>query len=87
MYTSQVVYVPHTSTISLPIRIFRKETPTFKYRMTYFIDGFNKNYFDFHKMNYFLEDWGLWGHSFQLLVPKKKYFESHPEYFSLVNGK
>lgn len=87
MYTSQAVYLPHNSTISLPVNISLKEKPSFTYRMTYFIDGFSKNYCDFHKMNYFLEDWGLWVHSFQTLVPKEKYFQSHPEYFSLVNGK
>lgn len=27
------------------------------------------------------------GHSFHYLVPPKKYFDAHPEYFSLVNGK
>ncbi len=32
-------------------------------------------------------DWGLWCHSFFEVMPPDKYFESHPEYFSLVNGK
>ncbi|MEN6577878.1 MAG: DUF4838 domain-containing protein [Phycisphaerales bacterium] len=32
-------------------------------------------------------DWGLWCHSFFSLVPPEEYFETHPEYFSLVNGK
>jgi hypothetical protein len=87
MYTSNVVEVPHKSTISLPVSIYKKQVPTFAYRMTYFIDGVNKNYCDFHKMNYNLEDWGLWVHSFEVLVPKEKYFKTHPEYFSLINGK
>lgn len=32
-------------------------------------------------------DWGLWCHSFFEVMPPDRYFESHPEYFSLVNGK
>lgn len=32
-------------------------------------------------------DWGLWCHSFFDLVPPDEYFETHPEYFSLVDGK
>ena len=32
-------------------------------------------------------DWGLWCHSFFELVPPDEYFEKHPEYFSLVDGK
>ncbi len=32
-------------------------------------------------------DWGLWCHTFFEVLPPEKYFESHPEYFSLVNGK
>jgi len=32
-------------------------------------------------------DWGLWCHSFFELVPPSEYFEKHPEYFSLVNGR
>jgi hypothetical protein len=86
MYTSTAIYVPNKSSISLPATIDRKESPTFAYRMTYFTDALNKDYCDFHKMNYFKENWGLWVHSFSTLVPPAKYFKSHPEYYALVNG-
>jgi hypothetical protein len=55
MYTSTAIYVPNKSSISLPATIDRKESPTFAYRMTYFTDALNKDYCDFHKMNYFKE--------------------------------
>lgn len=87
MYTAKVVDIPKTGTISLPAKINKKQVPTFNYRMTFFPDAFDKTYCDFHKMNVYLEDWGLWVHSFDQLVPKEKYFQSHPEYFALVNGK
>lgn len=32
-------------------------------------------------------DWGLWCHSFFEVAPPAEYFDAHPEYFSLVNGK
>ncbi|HEX8358100.1 MAG TPA: DUF4838 domain-containing protein [Segetibacter sp.] len=86
MYTSKVIYIPKNNSIILPATIDKKQTPTFKYRSTYFTDALNKDYCDFHKMNYFMEDWGLWVHSFSVLVPKEKYFKTNPTYFALVNG-
>lgn len=32
-----------------------------------------------------LSNWG--GHTWRLLVPPKKYFKDHPEYFAMINGK
>lgn len=32
-------------------------------------------------------DWGLWCHSFFSVVPPEEYFQTHPEYFSLVDGR
>jgi hypothetical protein len=34
-----------------------------------------------------IEDWGLFVHTFHRLLSPDKYFEEHPEYFSLVNGR
>jgi len=87
MYTSKDIFVPQNSTISLPANVSRREVPTFGYRITFFEDSDKKDYCDFHKMNYTFENWGLWVHSFEVLVPKDKYFQTHPEYFALVNGK
>lgn len=87
MYTSKVIEVPHKSLISLPASIYKKQVPTFAYRMTFFTDALDYAYCDFHKMNYIFEDWGLWVHSFDVLLPQAKYFQSHPEYYALVNGK
>lgn len=87
MYTATVTEVPHKSVITLPVSIYQKQTPAFLYRTTLFFDALNNTYCDFHKMHYFLEGWGLWVHSFDVLLPAKKYFQSHPEYFALINGK
>lgn len=86
MYTKEVVDIPKQKTISLPAGLYIKQTPAFDYRMSAFIN-LSKEYCDFNRQNYFLEDWGLWVHSFGVLLPGKKYFHTHPEYYSLVNGK
>ena len=31
--------------------------------------------------------WGTWCHSFQFFVSEKEYFDEHPEYFAMLNGK
>ncbi len=87
MYTVSVVEVPRTSSVTLPASIYKKQAPSFAYRTTLFLDALNNTFCDFHKMNYFFEDVGLWVHSFEALLPKDKYFQSHPEYYALVNGK
>lgn len=85
MYTRTVVEVPHKSTITLPVSIYKKQVPSFAYRTTFYVESLDHTYSDFHKMNYFFEDWGLFAHTFENLVPKAKYFESHPEYYALVS--
>ncbi len=42
-------------------------------------------YSDWRRMNYFMEGWGLWVHSFNTLVPPSL-FDTNPEYFALING-
>lgn len=34
----------------------------------------------------FAFSWGLFGHTFEVLVPYKKYFSEHPEWFSFADG-
>ena len=31
--------------------------------------------------------WTVGGHSWEIFVPKEKYYKDHPEYFALINGK
>ena len=86
MYAYDVIQTPKQTTIALPANINIKQSPAFNYRMGGF-DNLTKAYCDFNKQNYLYEDWGLWVHSFEVLMPPKTYFATHPEYFSLVNGK
>ena len=86
MYAQDVLQLPQNKTVELPTTINIKQVPAFDYRMSGFINLSNA-FCDFNKQNYFLEDWGLWVHSFKDLVPEDKYFNTHPEYYSLVDGK
>lgn len=81
------VEVPKNKSIQLKAPIENKQIPTFLYRMTDFAESRNPDYCNFHKLNCFMEDWGLWVHSFKTLLPKEKYFAAHPEYYALVNNK
>lgn len=86
-YSLTDIQIPHTASITIPASIRVKQIPTFDYRMTHYLEVSNKDYCDWNKLNYFMEDWGLWVHSFKTLLPPDQYFASHPEYFALVNGK
>ena len=86
MYAYDVVQIPKTKTIVLPAIINIKQNPAFDYRMSGFVN-LTTAFCHFNKQNYLFEDWGLWVHSFEVLVPSKTYFSTHPEYFALVDGK
>lgn len=71
-------------------------TPTFEFRDTYFRFAFDGDFCTKNRSNTPLGDvsaarggrvkWFNFHHSFSNLVPHGKYFASHPEYFSLVDG-
>lgn len=67
------------------------QNPSFRYRETlHLIPNADPEYALWHKMhnrNDFNRDWGLFVHTFQHLVPAETYFDAHPEWFSLVNGR
>lgn len=60
--------------------------PTIHYRTTSYSAMADQEYTDWQKLSS-RSDWGLFVHTFDTLVPEKKYGESHPEYYSLINGK
>lgn len=60
--------------------------PIIKYRTTSYSDMGDQEYADWHKTSS-RSDWGLFVHTFDTLVPEKKYGASHPEYYSLIDGK
>ena len=70
---------------------------TFEYREVYFRDAFDGDFAAKNMLNSNLADlsnkhgnkvkWYNFHHSFSDLINPKEYFDTHPEYFSLVDGK
>lgn len=84
-FTPALKYIPKQSTITFKT-IYDLQNPQFSFRQVYYPGQYDEEYKAWHKLNLLEEDWGLWGHSFDKLLPAKQYFKTHPEYFALVNG-
>ena len=59
--------------------------PAFSFRRTLFPGLYDEKFRNWHKIEE-LDDWGMFVHTFQHLIPPETYFEEHPEYFSLIGG-
>ncbi|MHA1730944.1 MAG: DUF4838 domain-containing protein [Promethearchaeota archaeon] len=93
----EYTHVPKVRDVAIPA-LRRVVTPSFQYRMVTYLDLLDPDYSTFLKvnMNPFAEEHhgGTAGrlspahmtHTFYQLVPPKRYFEEHPEYFALVGG-
>lgn len=81
MFSPTVQIVPKRNTIVLP-EIYDRQVPVMTFRMQ---DIKERDYRAWHKLNTH-EDFGLFVHTFHTLVPPEKYFDNHPEYYSLLNG-
>ncbi|HRP56831.1 DUF4838 domain-containing protein [Agriterribacter sp.] len=97
-YTSSTEVVPRHHSIVLPdIRL--RDEPVLKMREIFYRDYFITSAVDSlfarrlklngsHNLPQTDRKWGpAWSHSFYFYMPPEKYFNSHPEFYSLVNGK
>lgn len=79
------VYIPENPELILPgISLFTQAD--FRFRHPHFPDK-NKPEYYFPARVHPMDDWGMFVHTFHKLMPPEAYFGSHPEYYSLVNGK
>lgn len=90
-FSSAASYIPEMKTINAG-SINDREVPWFKFRETYYRDVFDPEFMDWHKLdshgkNIENPQWGYWCHSFNALVPPEQFGETHPEYYSLLDGK
>ncbi|MHA1683927.1 MAG: DUF4838 domain-containing protein [Promethearchaeota archaeon] len=92
-----VIHVPSIDP-SIEICISKKYMPAFGYRVITYLDGLDPEFSPTQKTNlnpFAEEEMGgshkfsptKMTHTFYSLVPPKKYYKEHPEYFSLVDGK
>ncbi|GHT69106.1 hypothetical protein AGMMS50239_35350 [Bacteroidia bacterium] len=96
-WTSTESFIPKQKKLKIPA-LHIKHAPHLIYREAYYKDAFNgedfatrmkcngyfsnitPEYGDFHKFQYFV-------HSFYPILPPQQYFNKHPEWYSLINGK
>ena len=88
-YTSTEEYVPFDA--NLTVQFSRQEQiPRMDYREVYYRDFFNQEFAEKHKMTASSakhQVWGTWCHSFQEFLNPDIYFDEHPEYYALYEGK
>jgi len=84
-FTSEEEYIPLLRKITIP-SLHKIYEPAFSFRVAHFPDRNNASFTEWNRMSTF-NDWGMFVHTFRQLMPPSEYFASHPEYFSLVNGR
>lgn len=95
-FSATVSRIPRKPTIALPEK-GRTETPAFEYREPFYTEAWDRDWAARNRCNgtwmELDEETGgriayhPWAHSFDKLVPPEEWFESHPEYFSEIDGR
>lgn len=86
-YSSKVKFIPKKERIELS-NIDIKQEPAFQFRELHMPNArMDSSYREWHKLDFKegKNEWGMFVHTFDDLVPVEKYFKSNPEYFSLLN--
>lgn len=94
-FTSSVSRIPRMPRIELGA-IDERQTPALEYREVFYFDALDADWTARNRLNSSMgrldDDHGgkvtyyPFVHSFWTLIPPEKYFETHPEWFSLVDG-
>lgn len=88
-YTPDFTFLTRNKDIAFEL-IDRKDIPLFSFRQVHIINGYHHEYALWHKLHNSEvrdKDWGMYVHTFDDFIPAEKYFETNPEYFSLINDK
>lgn len=86
-FTATVEYVPESTFVTFPKNSRQVHTPSFEYRAMLYPDAYDEDFRDWHKLDWHLDDFGIWGHSFDRLLPPKENFTAHPDFFALYEGR
>lgn len=82
------MYYPKQKTLTLP-KLDWAESPAFRYRQTQF---YGAEQDPFYRLWYGLEEpkdmfaANMWVHTFNQILPAKRFGKQHPEWYSLING-
>lgn len=88
-YTRNCEYIPFDANLTVCFEEY-EFSPVLEYREILYRDYGDPVFAEKHKMTpgpRREESWGFWCHSFYTLCPPEEYFEEHPEYFSLYEGR
>ena len=88
-YLADNTYTLHkNSDMTVPSGIERIDNPSFRYRQVATNSTRDPNYRDWHRLEspgeVFVQN--MWVHTFNRILPASRYGESHPEYYSFING-
>lgn len=90
MYSANVKVIPKQKKITLP-SILDEQVPVITFRDVFYRGAWDEEYTDWHKLDHdkhgHRAGWGMWVHTFNELVPPEIYYDEHPEYFAMVDGK
>jgi len=86
-YSPTVFKYPTLTDVVIPSGIVDVQVPTNEYRNILYHVTFDPFYRNWHKLDLDKPEWGFWVHTFSVLMSPEKYFNEHPEYFALVDGK
>ena len=84
-FNNEPAYTPELQVVKIPA-LNEESKPQFEYRESYYPACADAEYLQWHQLQKFEDLWGLWGHSYNKLVPAQVYFKTHPEYYALVKG-
>lgn len=86
-FTSTSMYIPEVEKLSFSENYNKIYKPSFDYRAVFYSDAYDEDFRDWHKLDWHINDFGIWGHSFDKLLAPKEYFKTNPEYFALYENK
>ena len=88
-YSRSYEYIPFDVNLTVCFEEYHF-SPVLEYREILYRDYSDPDFAEKHKMTPSSkrdENWGFWCHSFYTLCPPEEYFDEHPEYFALNEGK
>ncbi len=88
-YSRDYEYIPFDANLTVCFEEYAFQ-PVLEYREILYKDYGVPEFAEKHKMipcSKRDESWGFWCHSFYTLCPPEEYFDEHPEYFSLYEGR
>ncbi|MEZ7499701.1 DUF4838 domain-containing protein [Flavobacterium sp. Arc3] len=85
-FTAKDTYIPKIDLVKFPKNTEQHHKPSFEYRVLLYPDAYDEDFRDWHKLDWYLNDFSVWGHSFDKLLPPATYFKTNPKFFALYEG-